>query len=296
LSKLSLGATVAGALAAAVLLMSTVVSSEENRAQPTTIIGVDADPAGNTATSLGVIESCASVAAGDTFEVNVFVKDVVDLLAWEAYFVYDGNIVSIVDHDVKMFQAANPGSNILDISENLPDLDGQYRLSGADISDPPAPDSGSGVLASLTLLAIKPGISPARLATADVTGDGTADLGPFLRNVGGDPILDEDGDGIFDGQVFDAEIAVDTDCPPDMAVLTPGPASVSPSPRPTTSPTVRPVPATVIASPTPAETPPNEDEDSTWTGRPWIIGYVIAGVVVLLAGVALTAVMRRRAG
>jgi hypothetical protein len=228
--------------------------------------------------------------------VDVFVTDVVDLLAWEAYFVYDGDVVSIVDHDVKMFLAANAGSNVLDVSENLPDLDGQYRLSGADIGDPPAPDSGSGVLASVTLEAIGPGLSPARLATADVTGDGTPDLGSFLRDVRDDPILDENGDGIFDGQVFDAQIAVDTDCPPDMATFTPRPSSVSPSPAPTISPTAPPEPTGVVFSPTPAETPSDGNEDSSWTGHPWIIGYVAAGAVVLLAGVTLLAVMRRRAG
>jgi hypothetical protein len=87
------------------------------------------------------------VATGDTFEVDVFVMDVVDLLAWETTFVYDDAIISIVDHDLQMFQAANPGSNVIDISENLPDTDGQYRLSGRTSDEPPSPD-GSGVLAS----------------------------------------------------------------------------------------------------------------------------------------------------
>jgi hypothetical protein len=296
LKKACLKAAVAGVVVAVVLVIGSIAPSGESRAQTATVIGVDADPTGNTATSLDVVQSCVSVATGDTFEVDIFVMDVVDLLAWEAYFVYDNTVVSIVDHDVKMFQAANTGSNVVDVSENLPDLDGRYRLSGADIGDPPSPDSGSGVLASLTLTAIRSGVSPARLATADVTGDGTADLGPFLRDVRGDPILDVDGDGIFDGQVFDAEIAVDTACPPDMATLTPGPTSVSPSPTPTGSLTAQPEPTNVTVSPTPTETPSNGNEDSTWTDRPWIIGYVIAGVVVLLAGVALLAVMRRRAG
>ena len=287
-------ATVAGALVTMALLTAIIASNGESTAQTPTVVGVDAEPTGNTATSLGPIESCVSVATGDTFEVDVFVMDVVDLLAWETTFVYDDAIVSIVDHDLQMFQAANPGSNVIDISENLPDTDGQYRLSGADIGEPPSPDSGSGVLASLTLKAIGPGVSPAKLAPVDVDGDGTADLATFLTDVRNDPISDSDGDGVFDGQLFDAEIAVDTACPPDTVVITPRPGSVSPSPSASVSPTVTAEPTSVVR-PTPAATPPNENEEgSTWTSGPWIAAYVVGGIAVLLAGAALFVIARRR--
>ena len=290
-------ATAAGALAIVALLVGIIMPNDEMIAQAPTVVGVDADPTGNTATSLGPIESCVSVVTGDTFQVDVFVMDVVDLLAWETYFVYDNAIIRVVDHDVQMFQAANDGSNVFDVSENLPDIDAQYRLSGADIGDPPAPDSGSGVLASITLEAIGPGTSPARLASVDVNGDGTTDLGTFLRDVGGHPISDADGDGVFDGQTFDATIAVDTACPPDAVVLTPRPGSATPSPSPSVSPTTEPQPTSAVGSPTPAATPPNEnDEGSTWTSRSWIAGYIAGAVVVLLAGAALLAVARRRGG
>jgi hypothetical protein len=289
-------ATVAGALVAVALLAGLLLFSRESTAQTPTIIGVDADPRGNSPTSLGTIESCVSVATGDTFEVDVFIMDVTDLLAWEAYFVYDNTIVSVVDHDLQMFQAANDGSNVFDVSENLPDLDGQYRLSGADIGDPPAPDSGSGVLASITLKAVGPGISPARLASVDVNGDGTIDLGTFLRDVAGNPISDADGDGVFDGQSFDAEIAVDTACPPDAVVLPARPGSATASPRPSASPTVSAQPTSTVASPTPTPTPAKEnDEGSSWTSSTWIAGYVVAGLAILLAGAALLVLIRRRA-
>ena len=281
----------------------------ESTAQALTSIGVDADPTGNTATSLGPIDSCVSVSTGDTFEVDIFVRDVVDLMAWEAFFVYDSSIISIVDHDVQVFQAANAGSNVFDFSDNLPDLDGRYRLSAADLGEPPAPDSGSGVLASLTLKAMGPGLSPASLPSIDFDGDGTMHLGPFLRDVRGDPIDDLDNDGFFDGQGFNAQIAVDMACPPDMIVFPATPAVTSPSPRPVASPSIEatPMPAkTLTASPTaaaavtslaPGEALPTENESSTWTSRPWIMGYVIGGLAALLAGgVALLAATRRRAG
>jgi hypothetical protein len=249
-----------------------------------------------------------SVSTGDTFDVDIFITDVTDLLAWEVYFVYDGSIINIVDHDVQMFQAANEGSNIFDLSEVLPDLDARYGLAAADLADPPAPDSGSGVLARLTLKAVGPGISPVSVPPIDFNNDGTMDLGPFLNNVHGDPIDDLDSDGLFDGQISAAQIAVDTACPPEAGGPTPTRVAASPSPTSPASPTVKATPGVpktatasptataVLASPTPGERPPTENEGSTWTGRPWIVGYVVGGLAVLLAGgVVLLAVTRRRA-
>jgi hypothetical protein len=261
-----------------------------------------------------------SVSTGDTFDVDIFVTDVTDLLGWEVYFVYDSSIINIVDHDVEMFQAANEGSNIFDLSEALPDLDALYLLSAADLADPEAPDSGSGVLARLTLKAVGPGISPANIPPIDFNDDGTMDLGPILNDVRADhsshPIGDLNNDSIFDGQISAAQIAVDTACQPGTVAPTPTRAAASPSPTSPASPTVattattpaatktatatppaaRPTPTAVVASPTPGETPSTENEGSNWTGRPWIVGYLVGGLAILLAaGVALLAVTRRRA-
>jgi len=308
------GALLVAALLAAAMLAGVIVRGGESTAQTATSIGVDADPSGNTAASLGSIDSCVSVSTGDTFDVDIFVMDVVDLLAWEVYFVYDGSILSIVDHDVQMFQAANANSNIFDLSEVLPDLDGRYGLAAADLADPPAPDSGSGVLTRLTLKAVGPGVSPASVPPIDFNDDGTIDLGPFLNNLRGEGIDDLDGDGFFDGQIFDAQIAVDTACPADGVVPTATRAAATPSPTSPASPTVEttpaatetatatppaasPTPTAEVASPTPGGPLATEDEGSTWTDPPWVIGYVVAGLAALaVAGVALLAVTRRRAG
>ncbi|TET53069.1 MAG: hypothetical protein E3J64_04125, partial [Anaerolineales bacterium] len=165
------GALLTAALLTVAAVAGVIVQGGESTAQTRSSIGVDADPAGNTATSLGPIDSCVSVSTGDTFDVDILITDVVDLLAWEVYFVYDGSIISIVDHDVQMFQAANEGSNIFDLSEVLPDLDARYGLAAADLAQPPAPDSGSGVLARLTLKAVGPGLSPASLTPIDINDD-----------------------------------------------------------------------------------------------------------------------------
>jgi hypothetical protein len=308
------GTLLVAALLTAAMLAGVTVRGGESAAQTATSIGVDADPAGNTPTSLGSIDSCVSVSSGETFDIDVFVTDVVDLLAWEFYFIYDRDIISIVDHDVELFQAANEGSKIFDLSEVLPDLDARYGLAAADLAEPPAPDSGTGVLTRLTLKAVAPGLSPVSLKPIDINDDGRIDLGPFLNNVRGEGIDDLDGDGFFDGQIFDAQIAVDTACPTDGVVPTATRAAATPSPTSPASPTVETTPAVTetatatapaasptataeVASPTPDGPLTTEDDGSTWTGLPWIVGYVVAGlVVVVVAGVALVAVTRRRPG
>jgi len=276
-------------------------------AQEAVTIGVDVEPAGNTVTSLGPIDSCISVSSGDTFQVDLFVTDIVDLLAWEVYFSYDMTLIKITDRDVMMFQAANPDSQVFDLSEGLPDLDGRYDIAAADIADPPALDSGSGVLARLTLEAIGSGVSPASLSPFDLNGDGTMDRGPLLRDFEGSPVGDVDEDKLFDGPIANAQIAIDTACPSGTPSASPTASPVSPSQTPSASPTSettptetqRPTATPPVASPTPGGTAATEDGGSAWTGGPAIIGYVLGGlavVFVLLGGVALLVVRRRLGG
>lgn len=304
-------ATLAGVLLA--MWAGAILHGKGSAAQVTVTIGVDVEPAGNTATSLGPIDSCLSVSTGDTFQVDVFVTDVVDLLAWETYFVYDISVINVVSRDGMMFQAANEGSNVFDVSEGLPDIDGQYGIAAVDLADPPAPDSGSGVLARLTLKAVGAGVSPLSLSTIDINGDGTMDLGPWLKDSEAEPIGDVDGDGFFDSQISNAQIAVDTGCPGGTPGASPTAPAASPTPTSAISPTAEttptmtetvaatpapasPTPRTPVASPTPESPVATEDGGSPWTGVPAIIGYALGGLaVLLLAGVGFLGTRRRRA-
>lgn len=240
------------AVAGVMLLLSAIAPA---LAQDTSI-GVDADPAGNSATTLGIIDECITVASGDTFEVDIFVRDVTDLLAWSAYLETDPAVVQVVDRDVELFQAANEGSNVFDGSEQTPDTDGFYSLNAVDTADPPAPDSGSGVLARVTLEALGPGVSPLSLAYRDIDDDGSIDQGPFLRNADAEHIDDDNDDTFFDGDVDDARVAVDmASCPPKPVVE-------------------------------------EEDDDG---GDTWLIaGVAVAVVAVLAAAGAAFLLMRRR--
>jgi hypothetical protein len=176
-------------------------------------LAIDVDPAGNTPTSIGATDTCVSVAKGDSFKVDVLIENVTDLLAWGIYFQYDAAIINVTQRDVRLFQQANSGSSVYDLSEKVPDSDGEFGMQAVDNSDPASPDSGSGVLAELTLSAIGSGMSNLSLGSEDFDQDGKPDRGPFLRDVDAKIIGDVNGDTFFDGEIHGAQVAVDEACP-----------------------------------------------------------------------------------
>lgn len=187
-------------------------------------IGIDANAEGNGPLTLSTIDPRVSVCRGDVFDVDIFIRDVEELLAWEVYIGFDPAVLEVVGRDVEMFLAGNPGSSVLDVSGRVPDP-GLYQVAAADTSDPPTPDSGSGVLFRLSVRALDGGTSDIELIVRDIDGDGLADLGPLLRDVDGDVLGDTNGDTIFDGPIENAEVAVDTTC-----------EDVAPGTTPATSP------------------------------------------------------------
>lgn len=208
----SLPLQILGAAAAAALLVLIVRSPAQLGAQEATALYVDLNPDGNTAVSLGNSDNCISVGVGDTFTIDLTVKDVSTLSAWEVYFVYDRSIVEIVDRELRMFLAAEEGSRPLNASESLPDRDGLLRIAEADLSTPPKAESGSGVLARLTLSARNEGRTFAGLPSIDIDDDGVADYGPRLFAPGGRLIGDGDGDGLFDRPSPTTQVAVAVPC------------------------------------------------------------------------------------
>ena len=83
------------------------------QADPGLEVGVDAQPllhVPNTATSLGSIQWCVSVSDGQQFDVDIYVKDVADLMGFDALLTYDSNVVDIVGYDVKQFLPPAPGA------------------------------------------------------------------------------------------------------------------------------------------------------------------------------------------
>jgi hypothetical protein len=242
--------------------------------QVSTTVGVDADPTGNEAASLGQIDACISVATGETFDVDVVVTDVTDLSGWEADFVYDGSVVSVVAMDPELFLATKPGSNLVDLSgDSLPDTSGTYHMLVADMSQTVGED-GSGVLGRLTLQAVGQGASDLSLSQV-ILGDSS-----------GKAIGDIDGDNVFDGTVSTARVYVDEACPSGaLPTLTPAsPSALSPEATPASPAAATPTPGTVEPiSPAAAAT----DDGS---GFPWaIVGGASAGAVVVALALALVA-------
>lgn len=281
------------AVLACFLLTESIPEYHRAAAQQAVSLAVDADPSGNTATSLGSADECAGVATGDSFQVDIVVRDVEDLLGWEAYVIYDASVLKLTDRDVRMLLAANAESNVFDASDAPVSANGRYRVAAADIADPPAPDSGSGLLARLTFDAVAPGVSLVALPRLDVTGDGRPDVGPILTAAGGQRIGDSDGDAFFDGPTADAWIAVDTPCPSEPPPL----PSVTPFTPPPSTPAVIPTrSATPLATPTPTPTPPtatgaSDDGDDL----PWpLMAGLGAGVAVLTASALLWWLRARR--
>lgn len=174
-------------------------------------VGIDADPTGNTATSLGSLQDCQAVDDGEAFDVDLFIEDVEELLAWQGYFTFDPSVLNLTAVDVELFQAANENSSIVDLSpQSLPDTDGLFFIAAADVGDR-AEDRGSGVLARLTLKAVGSGTSAIALSELQ------------LVDVDGAPIDDVDGDGTFDGILLDAEIRVSGECEALAPIETPTP-------------------------------------------------------------------------
>jgi hypothetical protein len=178
-----------------------------------TQLAIDAVTTGNAATTVGQIDTCASANNGDEFQVDVVIRGVQNLLAWELPVSFNKDVLRVENRDVKLFQQANKGSNVFDSSSQTPNNSGVYFASASDLADPVAPDSGDGVLVRLTFSAVGNGISQLSLNPVDINGDRQPDRGVLLKNIDNAIIGDTNGDTFFDGPASGAEIRVGSDCP-----------------------------------------------------------------------------------
>jgi hypothetical protein len=186
------------------------------RAQEGPTLAIDANAEGNTADALAQRDVCIEAATGDTFQVDITAENVTQLSAWEAYMELDTSIVHVLERDVQLLLATPPGANPFNISESVPEGegdDGRYRVGAANISEEPIGVDGSGVLARLTLRAAGPGVT--RLSVQPIQTSVGSPVGPTLTDIDANHIGDSDGDSFFDGAILDATVAVDESCPAD---------------------------------------------------------------------------------
>src|SRR3989304_8082314 len=113
------------------LLATSAVHPRDSGAQEPVTLAVDADPTGNAATSLGPTDQCLAVRSGDSVQVDIVVTDVTDLLGWEAYAIYDASALKLTDRDVRLFLAANAGSNVFHASAARAHAGGRSRGAAA---------------------------------------------------------------------------------------------------------------------------------------------------------------------
>ncbi len=153
-------------------------------------IRIDSDPSGNAATSLGSIDVCREVALGEQFDVDLVIEDVSNLLSFSATLIYDEGMLQVVGEDVSLFLASAPASDLSDTSDSLPDSDGVYEVRALDLStDPAAAESGSGILARLTLEGASAGVSTLSVQVPSIS--------PILTDTGGNALEPADAFGAW---------------------------------------------------------------------------------------------------
>ncbi len=185
-------------------------------------MSVDVDITGNTATSLGPLESCVEARPGDTVTVDVTATNIpaaTAMIGFAFEIQYDDVHLAISADDHQFLLAANQGSILFNVSDATPDAnpDGLWRAGVADLSVT-APESGSGVLSRLSI-GVDAGAPPG-LYSLRLRGDDTA------------AHVDRTNQPYFPDRLNHGVIAVGLPCPEQ----TPGP-----SPTPTSSPSSTPV-------------------------------------------------------
>jgi hypothetical protein len=218
------GTYIKGTLAVAIAMIAaiTIIAFQGNdrqaHANHNVEFGVDVNTSGNSTTAVGTIDTCRVVSQGQTFNIDIVIKNVNNLIATEAYFQYNPALLTIqtrssmVGSDVTTggtFQSTQAGSSVFYTGDTLPDSDGIFKIGGVDSGNVNG-DTGQGVVIRLGVKAkIASGVSYAKVSKIDANGDGVADFGIILRDYQSNLIGDTgDADPFFDGTTYNSAIIV----------------------------------------------------------------------------------------
>ena len=174
-------ATIAAMLSAAAILFAVAGGGAQPAFAnpPVNTIAIDANTAGNTPTSIGTIQSCASIpGVGGTATIDVVVDSIPsgppnDIFGFGFNLLYNPAIVHVTAKasiPATSLIAAIPPSFIVTFSNSLPDFDGDFQAVELDVST--NYESGPGTLIRLTFTAAGVGTSPITLTD---TGGGDFD-------------------------------------------------------------------------------------------------------------------------
>jgi hypothetical protein len=191
-------------------------------------LDIDMDTAGNTATSLGTVETCNAIAVvGDTLEIDAVVQGVPPydpvsdwggLAGFQFNLLYEPTVVNVVDFDAEMMLTADGEAILLSLSDPVPDTDGDFLGAAVDLGT--NYESGDGVLIRITLEAVGEGVSTLDLDGVIIVDSADpyplSEVGEGEVEVGGSctsGLLDSDSDGFSDGkEVFIGTLPLDP-CP-----------------------------------------------------------------------------------
>lgn len=180
------------------------------------LIGVDMQPATNNAASLGRLQPCTEASVGSTFPVDIFIANVPSLSAWELRLDFDPEVVDVEAADYsQMLVSAQPSGSVFPSLFEL-EKTGRYFMAATEING--SPDSGSGVLAHLTVRAVGHGSSQISITASP------GSHGPRVTGAGGIPVGDDDGDKVWDHPLTGGVVYVGGDCPSMTPIPTPGPS------------------------------------------------------------------------
>jgi hypothetical protein len=146
-----------------------------------------------------------------SFDVDIWVKDVTGLRGIMMDITYDPNLLQVTGESILSISGTplflnQTGSQLTDFSDPVPDTDGSYSVMANDIYQT---ESGSGIVARLTFKTkTATGVSYIRIAHTQYDS-------PMITDTNGAAIGDLDGDGTYDGVIYNAAIAVKTTCPAD---------------------------------------------------------------------------------
>ena len=183
--------------------------------QPSSTIGllaIDADPQGNTATSVGPIDGCARAESGSSFDVDYVVDAVPSdrpMTGFEAEIRYDQALLEVVKVDYQLLLAAvGTYSPLASLTDSVPDFDGNFRVSVIDTASSTDPganvEKGPGVLARVTFRAKASGVSKIAIGL---------EKEPFLYPL----VLDTQDELVLADSLGGASVAIGVDCPLEAA-------------------------------------------------------------------------------
>lgn len=203
------GLLIATASAAIASLFSGANIARGSHAGGMDAMSIDLDTTGNTATSLGPLDSCLSVSPPASFDLDVTALNIPatafgGMSAFGFTLNYDAGAgaQTVTGNNPNFLLAVNPGSSIMQIVDPTPDSDGAFNSAANDASASPG-ETGSGVLARITLTVgagAAPGVYPLTLTGAAHLDEGGFPYLPDNTNnavlVIGGSCTDYDGDGI----------------------------------------------------------------------------------------------------